>query len=196
VKYKRGSDDDRRQIIADLISSDDSPFTPDDLDALNLARDEILRHWRDEWLKPKKAKPAANLRTNCDGIDKAELQEMVSSAVSEALAGHGIAVSKATVEGEDEEAKAMSSAATAEALAAEAEARGDTRRAQRLRTMAANDGAQQRARDLNAALAYPARTAAVANADDPDVKAMGEFGSADAVTKAINAKRERQERGE
>jgi hypothetical protein len=83
----RAGDDDRRQIIADLLSDDRSPFTPDDEQALNMARDEILRHWRDAWLKPAKAK--AQHRTNCpDGITEAGLRTMVANAVAAAFAGN------------------------------------------------------------------------------------------------------------
>jgi hypothetical protein len=90
MKYnKRGSDDDRRQIIADLISSDDSPFTPDDEEALRMSRDAILHTYRDAYLKPKKAKAKAQHRTNClDGIAAAELGTMVANAVAAAFAGN------------------------------------------------------------------------------------------------------------
>lgn len=47
---ERGEDDDRRTIIADLISNDDSPFTPDDEDALRMMSDKTLEHQRNAYL--------------------------------------------------------------------------------------------------------------------------------------------------
>jgi hypothetical protein len=196
----RGSDDDRRQIIADLLSDDRSPFTPEDLDALNLARDEILRHWRDEWLGPKKAKAQQQHRTNCDGIDKGELQTMVSEAVAEAFAsltGHGITTNKEMVDTDTD----ADPAADLDELAKEAERAGNTEKARKLRKAADDRRASDRARarghqSLAANARFAANVAKEVDADDEDVKAMSEFGSADAVTKAINAKHERQAKGE
>jgi hypothetical protein len=48
---ERGDDDDHRQIVADLISNDDSPFTPDDEDSLRMMSGETLRKMRDAYLK-------------------------------------------------------------------------------------------------------------------------------------------------
>jgi hypothetical protein len=84
--------DDRRQIIADLLASDDSPFTPDDEEALRMSRDEISHEYRDRFLKPKVAK--MQRRTNCADleIDRATLGTMIANAVSEAIAGFGIGI--------------------------------------------------------------------------------------------------------
>jgi hypothetical protein len=85
----RGSDDDRRQIIADLISNDDSPFTPDDLEALNMARPEILQMWRDQYLK--KAKAAADEDEEDDEeVTRENIAKLVANVIGEALAGLGI----------------------------------------------------------------------------------------------------------
>jgi hypothetical protein len=47
----RGDDDDARQIIADLISNDRSPFTPDDEMALRNMSHATLREMRRKYLK-------------------------------------------------------------------------------------------------------------------------------------------------
>jgi len=47
---ERGQDDDRRQIIADLISSDNSPYTPDDEQSLMMMSDATVRRMRDDYL--------------------------------------------------------------------------------------------------------------------------------------------------
>jgi hypothetical protein len=199
VKYnKRGNEDDRRQIMADLISSDDSPFTPDDEEALRMSRDEILHMYRDTYLKPRKAK--AQHRTNCDGITKADLDAAVKTAVAEVLAGHGITTNKEMVEGRDPDPDDDDVAADLDELAKEAERAGETTKARKLRKAADDRRASDRARARgHQALAANARLAAnvakEADADDEDVKAIGEFGSADAVTKAINAKRDRMAKG-
>ena len=239
MRNARGSDDDRRQIIADLLSDDRSPFTPDDEQALNMARDEILRHWRDEYLKPAKSKTQRH--GNClDGIiTKAELGTMVANAVAEALAGHGLATHTPKADARravvDEQArsmlsqlgiatptddqvravvdalmaqldggngaepgtsggadvKAMSLAGTAEELAAEAELRGNADQARKLRKLAADQQAHQRAAATARALAYPtvARHVANADADDPEVKAMSEFNGDAAMARALANKR-------
>ena len=50
VGNDRGKDDDRVQIVADLISSDATPFKPDDAEALNLMTDASLLATRDAYL--------------------------------------------------------------------------------------------------------------------------------------------------
>lgn len=47
---ERGQDDDRRQIIADLISQNDSPYTPDDEQSLLMMSDSTLRRMREDYL--------------------------------------------------------------------------------------------------------------------------------------------------
>jgi hypothetical protein len=61
--HARGDDDDSRQIIADLISDDDSPFLPDDEMALRHMSGATLREMRRKYLKRKAANhaPVANL---------------------------------------------------------------------------------------------------------------------------------------
>lgn len=63
----RGSDDDRRQIAADLISNDDSPFVPDDLYSLMELSHDSLRALRDTFLK---APPATQKQGDAPVSDK------------------------------------------------------------------------------------------------------------------------------
>ncbi len=62
----RGNPDDRRQIIADLISDDRSRFRPEDLDSLQMMSDATLRLLRDDALgKPEETddgEPASPVR--------------------------------------------------------------------------------------------------------------------------------------
>jgi hypothetical protein len=44
---ERGEDDDRRQMVADLISHEDSPFLPDDEESLRSMTEETLKKMRD-----------------------------------------------------------------------------------------------------------------------------------------------------
>lgn len=61
IPNARGSDDDARQIVADLISNDDSPFTPDDQDSLNAMTSDTLKHMAESYLAPPKdEEPADN----------------------------------------------------------------------------------------------------------------------------------------
>ena len=50
---ERGADDDTRTIIADLISNDASPFTPDDEDSLRMMTPDTLKKMRDAYLADK-----------------------------------------------------------------------------------------------------------------------------------------------
>lgn len=52
VPNARGADDDSRQQVADLISNDASPFTPDDLDSLNAMSADTLAHLHGKFTKP------------------------------------------------------------------------------------------------------------------------------------------------
>lgn len=45
----RGDSDDRRQIIADLLASDETPYTPADEDSLKMMSDTALLATRDSW---------------------------------------------------------------------------------------------------------------------------------------------------
>lgn len=71
--HKRGSDDDRRQMIADLISDDASPFTPDDEESLRYMSDASLKEMRDQYVK----------RQTTSNRD---LQQFINDEVSKALA--------------------------------------------------------------------------------------------------------------
>ncbi len=201
---RRGSDDDRRQIMADLISSDESPFTPEDEDSLRMMSNETLAHMRDSYLKkaaddepePKDDPPAdadepkdkdMTKNAKANGITKADLDAAVKAAVSEALKTNALS--------DDDKA----------ALADAKKARTD-RKANLVAKVVANSAItkeQAEAMDFatletvaNGILPpaiYGGRAAPVTNADaeDDDVKAMSEFNGDAAITKAINAKRER-----
>jgi hypothetical protein len=186
----RGADDDRRQIIADLIASDDAPFVPDDLEALNMSRDAILHMYRDTYLKPKKAAAkTAVKRTNCYGIDPTVLQEMVSNAVAEAVAAALKTNAHNDLPGGDPD---EDPSADLEAMAKRSELDGNAEKARKLRKLAADRADAKRATATANALAYRPQLHAVTNgADDDEVKAMAEFNGDAAITKAINAKRER-----
>lgn len=56
---ERGEDDDVRTIIADLISNDASPFTPDDTDSLLMMTPKTLAKMRDRYLSTKKPRAAS-----------------------------------------------------------------------------------------------------------------------------------------
>lgn len=51
VPNARGADDDSRQQVADLISNDASPFTPDDQDSLNAMSADTLAHLHEKYTK-------------------------------------------------------------------------------------------------------------------------------------------------
>jgi hypothetical protein len=57
--HARGDDDDSRQIIADLISDDDSPFLPDDEMALRHMSGATLKEMKRKYLKRKAANASA-----------------------------------------------------------------------------------------------------------------------------------------
>lgn len=50
-KNERGEDDDRRQIVADLISREESPFLPDDEESLRSMSEDTLKRMRDQFVK-------------------------------------------------------------------------------------------------------------------------------------------------
>lgn len=59
----RGSDDDRRQIMADLLSNDASPFVPDDMYSLMELSEPTLKSLRDKYLG---SAPASNQQTGAE----------------------------------------------------------------------------------------------------------------------------------
>ena len=98
----RGEDDDHRQMVADLVSDDRSPYTPDDMYALAEMSQEALVATRNAFLgEPGKEEDVDKPSTNSDkggppvaDKDKAEgqitvsqdeLNKLVTNAVSEAL---------------------------------------------------------------------------------------------------------------
>ena len=195
----RGSDDDPRQIVADLISSDNSPFTPDDFDGLRMMRPELLAVMRDKYLKPKKAKaePKDNsaLRTSCaDGITKADLETIVNAAVAKAVAEVTAALTNTNdLPGGDPVDDPA--AGELDELATAAERSGNTEKARKLRKAAddrrATDRARARANQAHAANARLAANVANSGDDDDEVKAMAEFNGDTAFVKALANKRTR-----
>lgn len=92
----RGSDDDWRQITADLIASDASPFTPDDMDALRMLSYPTLVYLRDEYLGDNDDPPATETSNkeatdvgheNKDGsaMSAADITKLVTDTVSTAM---------------------------------------------------------------------------------------------------------------
>lgn len=75
---ERGQDDDRRQIIADLISRDDSPYTPDDEQSLMMMSDGTLRRMKDDYLTQAEAAAAA-----AEGEEEEEEEPEVAAEGSE-----------------------------------------------------------------------------------------------------------------
>lgn len=66
---KRGPDDDHRQMVADLISNDDSPYVPDDMYALSDMSHDSLVATRDKWLNADDGdeEPEVNKGKSADG---------------------------------------------------------------------------------------------------------------------------------
>lgn len=62
--HARGQDGDRRQLIADLISRDESPFTPDDQMALAAMSDTALRRVAARYLRGNSAQEETARRRN------------------------------------------------------------------------------------------------------------------------------------
>lgn len=95
---RRGDDDDYRQVIADLISNDKSPFVPQDEDSLRMMSYETLLNMRDTYLPGDKSKdddeeePKTNQKeadvaddTKGKGLSAEEVKEIVANALKEAL---------------------------------------------------------------------------------------------------------------
>lgn len=88
---KRGDNNDNRQIIADLVSHDETPFTPDDMYGLQSLGTDSIRALRDNYLpgkgntpmsaNAKKVLVAADLEKL--GIDAATAVKMVAAQTAE-----------------------------------------------------------------------------------------------------------------
>lgn len=114
---ERGEDDDSRQIIADLISNDDAPFTPDDTDSLMMMSADSLKRMRETFLakleeeageEKKEEEPAANAEGDEEKKEEdkdmtANVRKIVDAAVASALKTH----SASALTAEDKEALAM-----------------------------------------------------------------------------------------
>jgi hypothetical protein len=60
VQNERGDDEDFRQMVADLISNDGSPFVPDDEESLRMMSLETLTKMRDAYKPEEEAEEVAN----------------------------------------------------------------------------------------------------------------------------------------
>lgn len=93
---ERGEDDDHRQMVADLISNDKSPYTPADMEALSYMSTDALIKTRDAFIpkvkrtKNQAAEGAPPVADNDKGQGdlpqtRDELNTLVTNAVTEAL---------------------------------------------------------------------------------------------------------------
>jgi hypothetical protein len=84
----RGDDYDRRQMIADLLFNDASPFGPDDEDSLRMLPDKTLRALRDQFLATNRHAPVSNRQTFVANADElhAMAQDHGTSDVARAIA--------------------------------------------------------------------------------------------------------------
>lgn len=98
---RRGADDDYRQVVADLISNDTTPFVPQDEDSLRMMSYETLMAMRNQFLagadadevKDNKAEGGQHVAdkdkaNDATPLTKAEVAELVTNAVAAALKDH------------------------------------------------------------------------------------------------------------
>lgn len=90
---RRGDDDDYRQVVADLISNDASPFVPNDEDSLRMMSYETLLTMRNSFLpgnddekEPKANKKEATVADDDKGKVVPVTMEQVTKAITDALA--------------------------------------------------------------------------------------------------------------
>ena len=180
---KRGSDDDHRQMIADLISSDDSPFTPEDEDSLRMMSRETLTAMRDAYIKREEPEPKKDDEPEPGEDEDEEKKEMKANAAMKAAVNEAVQAAVA----EALKANALSDddkAALADARQARAQRKVDL-----VARVVANSSITKEAADkmdfatletvangLLPVANYGARAvpAAGADKDDPAVKAMTE----------------------
>lgn len=81
----RGQDDDRRQIVADLISLNESPFMPDDEDSLRSMSEITLRQLRNRYATAKPRVHHTNDDTDpaCMAMTAHTLQAAVAAATQQ-----------------------------------------------------------------------------------------------------------------
>jgi len=98
---ERGSDDDLRQVIADLISSDASPFTPDDEDSLRMMSPDTLKRMHDDYLAEVAEEDAEGETVEEENADdkKEEAPAACADDVKEEPAKKEKAMSKKTEDG-------------------------------------------------------------------------------------------------
>jgi len=85
VTNARGEDDDVRQMRADLMSDDRSPFTPDDEMALTYMSGKALKSLRDQYLKGKSKRNASDEKDEDKeekDVDETKVKSMIDSALS------------------------------------------------------------------------------------------------------------------
>lgn len=82
---ERGSDDDHRMMVADLLSDDRTPFVPDDEEGLRYMSRETLRKVRDQYLRSEEKKGRRNVASEGDP----SLSDTERKAGTESQAGDG-----------------------------------------------------------------------------------------------------------
>lgn len=94
----RGKDDDRRQIVADLISNDASPFTPDDMYGLMDMTQDALEALRQQYLSSPEANKGDTLVSNCNKTTGAAAPVAPNSVASMSIEDFTALVSNASRE--------------------------------------------------------------------------------------------------
>ena len=94
MRNRRGNEDDIRQMIADLISNDQSPFVPDDEFSLREMSSESLRRMRDDYLKANTYQENS-MSENKDGTEPQgaamtaeQIKEIITNTVRDELKAH------------------------------------------------------------------------------------------------------------
>ena len=115
-KNARGEDDDPRQICADLVSMEESPFLPEDYYGLASMSPKTLKLLADAY-RPKKGKSNAAAEQSAQPGEKAvkteEIQAMIDQAVTKAVAALSTNA-KAELSAEDKSAIAFAHKVAAE----------------------------------------------------------------------------------
>lgn len=86
---KRGADDDFRQMVADLISNDASPFVPDDEYALRDMSYDSLKALRDQYLPKTNSKGATEMaeddKTKVTPVTAEQVTDIITNALKDTL---------------------------------------------------------------------------------------------------------------
>lgn len=118
IANARGKDDDPRQMLADLISSNKSPFLPDDLYALQSMHPDTLKHFAELYCPPKGGKSNAVANTGEENVKPEEIQALVDNAVAKAVAAVTANAKPAELSAEDKAALAAAATIVKNARAA------------------------------------------------------------------------------